>query len=76
MNIQTEKLALIQWLAQLSDERIIERIKQLRKQEEDWWDALSEEEKAEIHEGIEQSKRGETIPHDEVMKRFRTWPTK
>jgi len=73
MNIHAEKLALIHWLTQLTDEKIIARIKQLRIQESDWWDELSAEEKAEIHEGIAQSERGETTPHDKVMERFKSW---
>lgn len=76
MNIYAEKIALIQWLTQLTDEKIIARIKQLRAQESDWWYELSAEEKAESNEGIAQSKRGETTPHDEVMDRFKSWRTK
>ncbi|TVR42215.1 MAG: hypothetical protein EA392_00540 [Cryomorphaceae bacterium] len=75
MNIHAEKLALIQWLTQLTDERIIVRIKQLRLQEADWWDELSPEEKADMNEGIAQSERGETTPHDKVMERFKSWRT-
>lgn len=76
MNIYAEKIALIQWLAQLTDEKTIARIKQLRAKESDWWDELSAEEKSEVNEGIAQSKRGETTPHDEVMDRFKSWRTK
>lgn len=45
----------------------------LESNSKDWWDDLSENEKASIEEGIAQSERGEGIPHAEVMKRFDKW---
>lgn len=71
MDIQAEKLALIQWLTQLTDEKIIARIKQLRGRESDWWDELSSDEKAEIELGLKQAERGDTTPHDVVMSKFK-----
>lgn len=35
--------------------------------EVDFWDELSDEQKAEIEEAIAQADRGELIPHEEVM---------
>lgn len=41
--------------------------------EEDWWDGISPEERAEIEEGIEQADRGEVLPHAEVMAKYKKW---
>lgn len=66
MNIQSEKLELIQWLINLNDENVIARIKSLRDEDADWWDSLSTEETKAIREGLEQLDRGEGIPHSQV----------
>lgn len=39
--------------------------------EVDFWDELSDEQKAEIEEAIAQADRGELIPHEEVMARIK-----
>ena len=39
----------------------------------DWWDELSDKEKAGIEEGLAQSERGQGMPHEEVMKKFDKW---
>lgn len=39
--------------------------------EVDFWDELSDEQKAEIEESIAQADRGEVIPHEEVMARIK-----
>ena len=74
MNLEAEKLSLIQWLAQVKDEEIIDKIKTLRASTSDWWDQITIEERTEIEEGLAQADRGEVIPHEEVMKKYRKWP--
>ena len=39
----------------------------------DWWDTISDEEKAEIEQGLAEADRGEVIPHEEVMKKYEKW---
>lgn len=74
MDIQAEKLNLIQWLAGIDNEAIIQQFAALRKQQEsDWWDEISEEERAEIEEGLAQANHGELIPHDQVMAKYKQW---
>lgn len=74
MDIQAEKLQLIEWLARLNNTTILKRFINLKKeQEKDWWDQLSKEEKAEIEEGLTQADRGELIPHKEVMAKYKKW---
>lgn len=75
MNIQNEKLKLIEWIASLQDDSIIERIKLLKMQHspKDWWDEISDEEKAAIEEGLKDIREGRVVPHEELKKRYEKW---
>jgi hypothetical protein len=74
MDIQAEKLQLIEWLARLNNTTTLKRFIALKKeQEKDWWDQLSAEEKAEIEEGLSQADRGEVVAHKEVMAKYKKW---
>ncbi len=74
MDIKEEKLELIQWLAGVRDVEIIKEFINLKKTKEvDWWDTISPEEQAEISEGIAQADKGEVIPHEEVMGKYKKW---
>ncbi len=42
--------------------------KVIRTKHSDWWDTISEEQKALIQKGIEQMENGEGIPHEEARK--------
>lgn len=74
MDIQTEKLRLIEWLAGQNNATVIKRFVALKaEQEKDWWDQLSKEERAEIEEGLTQADRGEVVSHKDVMARYKRW---
>jgi hypothetical protein len=73
MDMQAEKLGLIQWLAQLTDESMIIKIKALRNEKSDWWDTITTEEKAEIEEGLLQADKGEVKPNAVIRKKFEKW---
>jgi len=74
MDIQAEKIQLIEWLAGLNDPRTLDEFISLKKSKEaDWWDKISTEERQEISEGLAQANRGEVIPHREVMAKFKKW---
>lgn len=74
MDLQAEKLRLIEWLAGLNDPVTIEELVSLKNaKSHDWWDEISVEEKSEIEEGIAQADRGELVPHEEVMKKYQKW---
>ena len=74
MDIQTEKLRLIEWLAGLNDTKIINEFLSLKKKkEEDWWERISAEERSEIEEGLAQADKGEVVPHKEVMAKYKKW---
>ena len=74
MDIQAEKLQLIEWLAKLNNANTLKRFIALKKEaEKDWWDELSSSEKTEIEEGLAQADRGEVIMHEEVMSKYQKW---
>jgi len=72
MTLQTEFSWMQSELMKVKEPDLIAAIKSLLKYREkqiqkDWWNEISDEEKAEIEEGIAQADRGELIPHDEIM---------
>lgn len=79
MNLQAEKLTLIQQLIQVDDEALLLAIKKmlefgLKHQGEsqtDFWDELTEEQKSRVEESIRQLEAGQGIPHEEVMASLR-----
>lgn len=43
------------------------------RQDEDWWDLISEEEKQKIEIGMAQAAAGQTVPHETVREEARVW---
>ncbi|MFH7016686.1 hypothetical protein [Flavobacterium sp. FlaQc-47] len=74
MNLETRKYQFIQELVKVEDERILEKLELvLKANQSDWFDELSDSEKAEIHIGLDQAEKGEFTSHEDVMKRFTKW---
>jgi len=74
MDIQSEKLQLIEWLAGLNDAKVLHEFITLKKKKEvDRWDKISAEERTEIEIGLAQADKGEVIPHEEVMAKCKKW---
>jgi len=71
MNLQAEKLSLVRAVLDIEDISLIKEIKNLlKKQQHDWFDDLTEEQQQSVMRGLEQADRGESIPHEEAMKRL------
>lgn len=69
MDIRTEKLDIIQWLAGIEDSRIIKQFLALKKSNEEVTTTdLADEEKAAIEKGKTSINEGRTKSHDEVMR--------
>ena len=47
--------------------------KKITAKEVDFWDEFSDEEKEEIIASIEESEKGETVPHEQVMQKYSKW---
>lgn len=71
MDIQAEKLNLVQAILDIDDAGLIKKIKKiLKKPEHDWFDDLTEEQQQGVLRGLEQADRGETITHEEAVARL------
>ena len=71
LNIQNQKLELIQWVSTLEDSSIIEKINELRKSENTkLWDSLSENEKQAIDSGILDADEGKINTHTKARQLY------
>jgi len=43
---------------------------------QDFWEDLPESQRKSIERGIEQASKGETVAHEDVMKKYGKWLTK
>ncbi len=74
MNITVTKLELAKRLLDTDDKNIINHIKVVfTTQNEIWWKELPDEIKSSLEKSIKQADSGQTIPHKEVMKRYKKW---
>ncbi len=72
--ILNEKLELIQWLSSIEDKSIIKKLIEFRKREtKDWWDEISDAEKASIEKGLKQADNNELEPHSKARKLYEEW---
>lgn len=77
MDIQAEKLNIVQTIVNTNDETLIMDLKTfLSGRKADWFDELDEEQQKDILEGLAEADRGETVPHAEVVKMFGKWGLK
>ncbi|MFZ5551903.1 MAG: hypothetical protein ACOZCO_02215 [Bacteroidota bacterium] len=75
MDIKAEKIKLVHYIMSLNSASAISNFKKfIRKQEQDdLWEELPDEIKADVEESIRQLENGEGIPHEKVMKRYEKW---
>ncbi len=72
MDIQATKTELMHLLLQTEDVSILEKIKNVFKTEKkDWWDELSDLQKAEIEEGEREIERGEFVTWEDLKKEIK-----
>lgn len=73
MNIQAIKLKLVQRIINTDKPSLLKKINKILDQEgeTDWWDEISDEERASIQEGLDELDRGEGIPHEKVMEELK-----
>jgi predicted transcriptional regulator len=71
MDIQHEKLSLIEWISRLSDSSIIEKLREIQNnysKTEDWWHSLKKEELESINRGLKDIEEGRVHSHETVRK--------
>jgi len=72
MDIQLEKLELIKIIAETEDVSLIKSLKKLlKKEKKDWWNDLSDEQKADIEEGIADADAGRVVSYESVMSKYK-----
>ena len=67
MNIALEKQNILQWIQNLKDKKIIEKLLDLKEETE-----ISSFENKLIQKGLDDVSKGNTSTHEEVKKRFET----
>lgn len=78
MNSTQLKNNINQYLAGIEDERFLKSLSAMVKaytesQEEDFADRLTPAQISSIERGLQQIKDGNTVPHEEVKKRYAKW---
>ena len=76
MNMQAEKLKLIQMLLETKDKELIQQVKALlsiHQKDADFWDEMPDTIKESVERGLRQSEAGEGIPHEKAVKRLSKW---
>jgi len=71
MNIQAEKLNVLQQIINSDDVNLIKDIKSLiNNREVDWFDGLNKSQQNDVTEGLSQLDSGNFFSHEEAKKRF------
>jgi len=71
MDLQAEKLKLVQAVLNINDVSLIKEVEDLLKsRNHDWFDDLSEDQQQSVIRGLEQADRGETITNKEAIARL------
>lgn len=74
MDLQAEKLNLLQTIINSDDAGLIMDLKSiLSSRKQDWFDELSDDQKNDVLTGLAEADRGEVVPHEEVVKLFSKW---
>ncbi|MBE9467892.1 MAG: hypothetical protein IMY72_06155 [Bacteroidetes bacterium] len=72
MNIPAKKLELVRLILDTNNPSVLKSIKELftKRKGSDFWDTLSQEQKKDIQEGLEEVERGEIVDYNEFMKEY------
>lgn len=77
MNVTELKSDLHEMIENISDTNVLIAVKTLLSgkadSKTDWWDVISEEERAEIEQGLDEDNRGEVLSHEKVMEKYKKW---
>lgn len=74
MNIQAKKIELVQFILNAEKPAILEKVAKIFQQEEtDWREGLPNEVIKSVERGLQQSKEGKTVSHEQVMEKYQKW---
>ncbi len=72
--IQNKKIELIQWLSTIEDLAVLNKVGELKKQEnQDFWQSISENEKDSVEQGLEDANSGKLNSHSQARKLYDKW---
>jgi predicted transcriptional regulator len=71
MNLETRKINLINWISSLQETDLIDKMEAIQKENADWWDTISNEDKQAIEEGLEQLDKGEFLTRSQVRAKVK-----
>jgi hypothetical protein len=73
MNIQAEKIEIMKMILETNNPSILESVKSIFKESRktDFWETVSQEQKDDILQGIEEIKNGEVVDYSDFMKKHR-----
>jgi hypothetical protein len=71
MKLETRKINLINWISTIQEDDILNRVEKIQKETTDWWDTISNEDKAAINEGIEQLDKGQFLTRSQVRDKIK-----
>lgn len=69
MDIQTKKYQLIEWITQIRDTRLLDKLMKPA-EENDWWGDISQAERDAINEGLQDLSENRAYDHSEVKKLY------
>jgi uncharacterized protein YehS (DUF1456 family) len=71
MDIKTSKIELVKMILNIDSDQFIEKITAfIKKEKDDFWNDLSDEDKAEIEEGIKQLDAGKRISYQDFLNKL------
>ncbi len=71
VSLQSKKLELIQWLSTVDDVSVINKILDLKKKEnKDWWNSVSDDEKQSVELGILDAEAGKLNSNNKARKLY------
>ncbi|MEP7168594.1 MAG: hypothetical protein ABI855_04435 [Bacteroidota bacterium] len=73
MNLIERKLLIIEAIIRINKNDVIKQIEKIISGETDFWDELTDEQKASIDRGLKQLKEGKRIPLAKVKKKLSKW---
>ncbi len=58
-----------------ADEKVVRMVHAMLEAnaDENWWDEMPDDVKADVEEAMRQADRGEGMEHDEVKKKYKQW---
>ena len=73
MGAEALKLELLDWLMHVDNNDMLQYLKVIKDQtpaQSDWWDDLTDEQKAGIERGIKDIESGRVVSHEDIKKKY------